>query len=235
MGHSLSRSLSMIIGLLLISAVSTSQNYSYTLTKDSSSYISLNGASTVAGAQSWLNKSFGLHLPFQFNFCGTASDSITIDNNGFINFHSQINMSLVAFNSYTANKDTNAAYVSLISEQLEGTAGNHILKIQFSNLSENNLSAYDYLNYQVWLYENGNKIEFHIGANAHALQQNADAAFPVLLGILNRNMDGSTTNGYLVTGAASSPAGVALPSGEGLQYISSTPSSGIIYRLTPAF
>lgn len=235
MCNALSRSLLMTVGLLLISAAIFSQNYIYSLSTDSSSYTSLSGATTIAGTQSWLNKSFGLRLPFQFNLCGTPSDSITIDNNGFINFQSSINMSLVAFNSYTANKDTNNVYVSLISQQLEGTSGNRILKIQFANLSENNLSALDYLNYQVWLYENGNKIEFHIGANARAAQQNAETAFPVLMGILNRNMDGENSNGYLVTGAASSPTGLALPSGEGLQYINATPASGIIYRFTPAF
>jgi hypothetical protein len=144
------------------------QNFNYTLSKDSTTYTALSGATYLSTGENWSNKKYSIHIPFHFNFCGSTADSIiTIEGNGFIVMNQSKQLSIVAFNSFTSNKDTNQSYTSSIAYLTSGSQGNHITKIEFKNLSQNQLSNADYLNYQVWLYENGNKIEFHIGANSY--------------------------------------------------------------------
>lgn len=208
----------------------TAQNFGYALTKDSTTYTALTNASSVSTGENWNSKSFPLHLPFQFNFCGSTSDSLTIEGNGFIVFDKVKELSIVAFNNFRSNKDTNQSYVSSISYVNTGSQGNRITKIEFKNLSQNKLSSDDYLNYQVWIYENGNKVEIHTGANSYSDKED----FSSLMGIINRNMD-TDTKAYLVSGNPSSPSGQAISGDSELVYVNNIPNGGIVYTLTPTF
>lgn len=208
------------------------QNFSYSFAKDSSQYNSIANPYVLSSNESWVNKNFGLHLPFQFNFCGSHTDSINIETNGFLVFDIANQFAIVAFNNFGCKKDTNQNYTASIGYVIEGAEGNRIVKIEYKNLAQGILSNYDYLNYEIWLYENGNKIEYHIGANSYSNESGEGIA--ALIGIINRNMD-TENKAYLVTGNPSIPA-VQIVSGENeLLYLSNIPYSGTIYTLTPTF
>lgn len=56
-----------------------------------------------------------------------------------------------------------ASSQSPISYKLTGGAGNHILKIQWQNAGFWDGTGSDYINFQVWLYQQSGTIEFHYG------------------------------------------------------------------------
>jgi hypothetical protein len=205
-----------------------SQNFNYNLQKDSTAYTPIAGADVISAGQDFQSKSFVLHLPFSFNFCGTKTDSIKIEGNGFIVFDQVRGLAVIAFNSFSSNQDTAAKINSSILFQVTGTQGNRVATIEFNNLSQNILSENDYLNYQIKLYENGNKIIFHIGDNSYS-----NAAMSVMLGLINKNMDGST-NAFLISGNPSQPSGQQITSGMDFSNLNNVPSKDISYTLTPS-
>jgi hypothetical protein len=221
----------LIILLSLAAATAGSaQNFSYSLIKDSSAYTCLAGCQVLSAGENFMSKRFTLHLPFQFNFCGSSTDSLVIEGNGFISFDEQKGLSLVAFNNFSSRNDTSHAYTSSISSLAEGSGENRIVKIQFSHLAQYTLSSSDFLDYQVWLYENGNRIEFHIGTNSFSGYDE----LPQLLGMINRKMN-TENKAFLLSGAVSSPGTQLISGDDPFVYLNTIPSAGIIYKLSPSF
>jgi|SRR6218665_577483 len=221
--------LCLFIGSCLHSAVA--QTFGYSLQKDSSAYTALSGATVISAGENFRSKSFMLDIPFAFSVCGGAADSVCIEGNGFLVFNKEKGTAAVAFNSFGSNKDTAQQYSSSILSLTIGTPGNRILKLEFRSVSQNMLSVNDYLSYQVWLYESSNKIEFHTGASAYAMQ---GSEAPVLLGLVNKNMD-TEDKAYLVSGDPAAPAGQLISGESGLVYLNTVPSEGTFITLTPTF
>jgi hypothetical protein len=71
------------------------------------------------------------------------------------------------------------------------------------------------------LYENGNKIEFHIGPNAYA---SSTLLFSEQLGLIHKELNTTTGN-------SPSPTGTLISG----MYINNIPSEGTIYTFTPLF
>jgi hypothetical protein len=216
---------------LVLFRVLQAQNFNYSLAKDSLAYQPFTTATVIAGQEDWANEKFSLQLPFQFNCAGVITDSLTIESNRFISFGKNKRLALVAFNNFINNIDTTQTFVSTIAYVFSGTAGNRIAKIEFKNLSISQFSDTDYFSYQLWLYENGNKIEFHIGPNAYA---SPTLVFPELVGLINRMMN-TTEVAYLATGNPSSPTGTLISGSIDLLYINNVPSQGITYTFIPLF
>jgi len=222
--------LALLLGIGIYSA--PAQTFSYDLQKDSSGYTVLSGAVVLSTAENFRSKSFTVDIPFAFNFCGSAADSITIEGNGFIVFNKEKATAIVAYTNFGSNKDTTMGYSSSILCKAEGDSGNKIFKIEFKNLSQSSLSANDHLSYQVWLYENGNKIEFHTGTNSYAGTPGIE--IPVLLGLINKNMD-TENNAFLLYGDPHNPSGQLIAAGIGFVYLDNVPAEGTIIKLTPTF
>lgn len=220
----------LFIGLCLHPAMA--QTFGYSLQKDSSAYVPLSGATVLSAGENFRSKSFMLDIPFAFNFCGTSADSVCIEGNGFLVFDKGKGTAVVAFNNFGSNKDTAQQYASSILSVPTGTAGNRILKLEFRSLSQNRLSVHDYLSYQVWLYENGNKVEFHTGPNA--CSHVPDLELPFLMGLINKSMD-TETKAYLVSGDPAAPVGQLIIGESGLVYLNNVPLEGTVITLTPTF
>ena len=221
--------LSLLMGIC--QHIATAQLFGYSLQKDSAAYASLSGATVISTGENFRSKSFMLDIPFAFNFCGAAADSVCIEGNGFIVFDKEKGTAAVAFNNFGSNKDTAQNYTSSILSLTAGTSGNRILKLEFRSVSQNVLSINDYLSYQVWLYENGNKVEFHTGTNSYAVQP---SDVQILLGLINKNMD-TENKAYLISGDPAAPTGQVISGEAGLVYLNTVPSEGTVITLTPTF
>jgi hypothetical protein len=220
------------IAIFIISAMGArSQNFSYGLAKDSSAYSDLTGVTTLLAGETFTNKHPGFHLPFSFNFCGTTTDTLVIETNGFIVFDRWNQISLVSFNAFSGYKDSLNQYVASINYTITGSSGNRIVKIEFKNLSMNGYTFYDRISYQVWLYENGNKIEYHIGPNYYST---LEEGIPILIGAINQEMD-TEDKAFLISGNPVSPSGAILSGEDDFLYLNNIPFEGTIYRLTPLF
>lgn len=221
----------LLLQLLLAAGRLHAQSFSYGLTRDSLAYEALDAPQTIVSNQNWISKSFSVQLPFTFNFCGTLTDSMYICGNGFIDFNTTKKLAIMAFNSFSSQRDTTQQYAGAISYETTGAAGSRITKIQFSNVAQSQLSAFDHLSYQVWLYEGSNVIEFHIGDNAYA---NTANNIPVAMGVLNR-LGTSASRGYFISGNQLSPSGALIGSTDNLDYLNAIPAAGVIFKLTPSF
>lgn len=220
-----------LLAALLLTCRLHAQNFSYSVSRDSAAYIPLDAPQTIAANQNWISKNFIVHLPFSFNFCGSLTDSVSIYGNGFIDFNIASKLAIIAFNSFSSQRDTAQQYAGTISYQVTGAGSSRILKIQFSDVAQSQFSAFDYLNYQVWLYEGSNAIEFHIGNNSYS---NAPNSMPVALGVLNR-MGTSSSRGYFISGSPFSPAGQLIGNDDELSYLTTIPAAGVILKLSPSF
>lgn len=215
-----------------ICSISIAQNFSYSFTKDSSSYNSISNPTVLVANETWVNKRFKVNIPFEFNFCGFSSDSIIIENNGFLILNNNLQLAIVAFNNFSGNKDTNNNYTASIGYSIDGSDGNRILKIEYKNLSQAKLSDVDNLNYQLWLYESNNKIEIHIGGNSYGTLDGT--LQPVLLGCINRNGN-SDPKGFLVKGSQLDYSAETISVSNDLIYLDNVPFEGVVLRLTPTF
>lgn len=220
----------LVSGLMLCSGTIFAQNFNFSLVKDSSSYTELSSPQVVSSGESFLNKRFTIHFPFAFNFCGSSTDSLIIEN-GYVVFNPLEKWSLISFNDFSSNKDTLQSYPASISYAVSGTGGNRILKIEFKNLSRNTYSYYDNLSYQIWLYENGSTIEYHIGNNSYALL--TENEMQIILGAINQQMD-TDDKAFLISGDPSTPGGQTISGDNELVFLTNMPCRGILYRLTPS-
>jgi hypothetical protein len=213
---------------LCLCAKTEAQSFSYTTQRDSSSYVPLAGANTLLVNSSFENGALGFALPFQFSGCDHETDTVIIEPNGFIVLDKEHEFAVVAFNEFRANADTAGILNYSVSYLTAGVTGSRICKIQFYNFSQGILSSQDFLSYQVWLHENGNKISFHIGNNSYSTIEEHS----LLMGVINRKMD-SANKAYLLSGSQSSPTGNIVTNEGELVYLSGFPAQGVFYTLTP--
>ncbi len=134
--------------------------------------------------------------------------------------------------------------VSPISYQLEGPPGNAIFKLEWKNVGfygEWNASNtfYNTTNFQLWIYQNTNVIEFRYGPNtikSGSLLQYFGTGPLVFMG-KNAAFDGSGWEGlWAVGGDPQNPNITFIPSGQqplAAQALTGEPASGTVYRFAP--
>jgi len=131
---------------------------------------------------------------------------------------------------------------SPISYQLTGTAPSRIAIIEFKNAgfydeSDIHGTNNDYVNFQVWLYENGHALEFHFGASviSHATDYFFQAGGKPVFAFadsLNSN-SGTVATLYYLKGNKTAPTLDSATTIAVTDGISAWPDSGAVYRFTP--
>lgn len=122
---------------------------------------------------------------------------------------------------------------------MEGAVGNRILKLEIANAGfadefYSDSTVDDYINMQVWLYENGNIIEYRYGSSSVT-----DFATYFPLGMLTgfvKNIDFASSSFdmmYILGGDPSSPVIDSLSQGVFSTGLIAFPDSGTVYRFTP--
>src|SRR5690606_26849288 len=122
-------------------------------------------------SQSGLTWSF--MLPFTFNAAGTnylgltySGQNVELVSTKYDNV--QLYSTDINENDRTPSNQTTS--ISPVGYKVEGANGNRIVKLQFKNVGStiefaSNNTTNVYTNVQIWLYENGNVIEYRIGDN----------------------------------------------------------------------
>jgi hypothetical protein len=221
-----------IFGLLNVFENVNAQSISYQFSKSNSTYQPLTSYTSIIENSDFSDKNIKIPTTFPYLINGFNQDSLTIWGNGFVQIDDLNEMAIVLFNCYGSRTDSTGNFTSSIRSESSGIEGNKILKIQFSNLSMISNSPDDFLNYQIWLYENNSKIEFRIGNNYFVSQE--DLKIPLLVGIINQEMD--TENiAVVLNGNPLNPTKTLISIGTTLefQYLNYLPPSGTIYTLIP--
>jgi hypothetical protein len=218
------------LAMLLSSGIARGQDFDYSFSAATGAYQPLSGATTVASGYNWSAAKFKVPIGFAFQFNGQAFDSMAIEPNGFVKFNSF--NAIIAYYSAGCKQDTNNVY-SLLSYSITGTAGSKIFKLEYAGCGYDKHDAAESISWQVWLYQQDNKVEIRTGTTSYpgAIDSTGSSPTP-LIGLINPMQDG-TVNGLLITGSGTSPSSQPVSQGGDLYYLDFVPPAGRVYTFTP--
>jgi hypothetical protein len=187
-------------------------NPMYSFSKFTSAYNAISGT-TVSGGQKWDDFNYNIPIGFTFTLYAQSSNTINIgwggqlftfddpDNGPFVTFLAGMFEDLCD-RAYDPNVDIEGdpGGLSPISYTTVGSVGSRICKIQIANAGfygENDLYATStsFVNFQIWLYETSNRIEFRYGSID--IQNPSDNVFNSVTGFvtgLAESVDVNTAN-----------------------------------------
>jgi len=169
------------IFFLLLVAISLNTSaqvmYPYSFSSATQVYQNLVSPTDIAAGFSWDDSVFTVPLGFNFKWStqGNTINSIQVNANGILYAPLDTvqifgeNLFTRAMMPYSADLcdktfNTTQTGISAISYLTSGTAGSKICKIEYRNMGFYfDSAAVDSTNFQIWLYEGSNKIEYHYG------------------------------------------------------------------------
>lgn len=203
----------------------------YKFSKSSASYQALSGSSTIKASE---YPSFPGSYPVPNlqprlkTFNKLMGDTLEVGANGFVvSLGPDRAFALDPFLAPLHPRDSLAG----IYYQVSGSTGNRLLKIEWRNMGLDSNASGDFVNFQLWLYEADQKIEFHYGpSNVTSNNVFGGATGPsVIITLLNTSFS-SAYYFYSLTGAADNPQ--FKNPGNGNDNIDGIPSSGTVYNFS---
>jgi hypothetical protein len=212
---------------IIITFGARSQNFDYSVANSQSQFVFISDSvKTITDSTTWDDNTFQIAIGFPFSFAGQVFDSVKIRTNGTFTFDQDNKYNFVAlYKNFISEINENGYSTSPITKELITLPdGNKRLKIEFQNaLFYSSSGAKVHTNFQVWLNQQYNTIEFHMG-NTDVNVSNEGC----LMGLINMNGGGSAL-GYLLQGSTSSPTGVTVSKGSDAVQLGSIPPSGTTY------
>lgn len=225
--------------LLSLTAFGVNAQNVYNFSASQSTYIDLANPISMNNGQSWDIDTFGpVTIPFAFAIDGVTVDSLAFDDDYFLLMAPDSDPDtgegfyyLDASTAYIQDRSSNNTSVSPISYKVDGAAGNRIFKVEVKNAGIEEASSSLYLNFQIWLYESDNAIEFHYGQHniTNITDVNEDG---ILFSGISSNEDA-----YLLYGSAANPTYGEFTEDtfpEDAVTFDSYPANGTVYKFTPA-
>lgn len=224
----------------------TTQAQTYTLSVTNNAYTNLTGSTSLNNGVVWDDPAFTFPIGFDFQLYNTVFNTAYIHPDGLGNVitaapnAANTMPTLIPIGIDIVDRGfVSGTSLSNISYKLEGTSPNRILKMEWNNagflgdLSVNGTST-DFLNFQVWLYETSNIVEYRYGPSsitfpADSFEGNSGPSV-ALFPLVNFNT-GQPTAGLVLSGAANTPSSSTTTT---QSYLTGMPSSGITYRFTPS-
>ncbi len=219
----------------------------YTITTSTATYADLTSPISVNNGQVWDFDDFGPYqVPFSFKVAGQVITHFAFQDDNFI-FLTGLNEDtddfyyLLASGIYIQDKNFNEGVSqSPIGYKVEGNAGSRILKMQVKNagsedealtLQTNNL----FLNFQVWIYEGTNVIEYRYGNTNITASNMSVIEDGIQMGIVSMN----EVYGCALYGNPASPTVAEFFNGQqvdpNIDYVMTTyPTNGRVYKFTPS-
>jgi hypothetical protein len=235
-----------LLSIFAFSAITlaNAQEFPYPFEVLNEPYVDLVEPISVSGNELWDDPEYIVPIGFEFQLFDSPISQLYILPPGsqIVNSLSQKTTELLfPYLSDIMNASIDEA-VSPISYLLDGTEGSYIFKLEFKNVGF--YSEYESLgtfanttNFQVWLYQGSNVIEYRFGENT-IKSGNLIHIFGngPLVGMGQQvALDGSSWSGFWsLTGDPSNPTITAIPTGTQFftseQILSGEPLSGTVYR-----
>lgn len=184
--------------------------FDYTFTPSTDLYAELQNPAVLTNALVWDEETYSVALGFTFYVGNKGFDTISVNTNGYLTFvNHSVSETYVAMVLGNADlQDRGAGTVtaqSPISYQIDGIIGSQIIKIQYKNVGFFDGVASDSANFQIWIYENLDKIEYRFGQSSIS---NSSIVFQGNLGASCGLFVADATNlltGFSLTNAATFP------------------------------
>lgn len=231
-----------LLALLCCLTFSFYSSAQYTFSTTTGTYTALSNPISLNQGTVWTqNTTYPLN--FNFEVYGKNFTTLEVNAGGGIQFSTSTHERLDVARStngglYLNDKGTSSSQ-SAIGYEISGTPGNQILKVEWINAGfPQGMPWYDstdFIDFQIWLFENDNHIEVHIGPNkfdAYSFAAGGNPNDPTL-SILLKYDDCSNILG--VTGAANNPSYNFFDyCSFNATSIHGSPNPGIIYNFQPA-
>ena len=224
----------------------------YNFSVDKGVYTDLVGTTSLNNGQVWDDPNLVIPIGFNFLLFDQEISSIAISDFGlggflFASVPSDPNLAMIVLPygadvidrgyDFTTGGGTSQSNISYL---VEGEPGSKILKVEWNNvgfyseLSEDNVST-DFTNFQMWLHQGSNLIEYRYGPNSitqpDLCYENGVGTYLGLVGGYDINEDTITSApNYLITGEPSSPTAIQLGSQQSPPTLDGTIPNGTIYR-----
>jgi hypothetical protein len=193
------------VGLLLpkMSMAQSGVTFPYTYATSINAYVPLDStASVILGSTAWDDTTVAFTLPFAFKLIDSTTTHLTLDANGGIDYLSDFEFpKIMCFHSDYIDRGN-----SQVLLKTTGIAPSRIAKIEYKNVgfyNDNDSIVVDSANFQLWLYEGSNKIEYRAGGS---YTPNVDFSFdsgdPMFIGLIytDEGLVGSTNDTCHVIG-----------------------------------
>lgn len=216
-----------IITLFFLLGTILVQAQTYTLESSNEPYEDLVGSTSLNNGQVWDDPAFTVPLGFEFTIGNFTFDTLFIIDEGLgggISNLAEVTTSPASFIIPVGQDIIDLGYdadtsMSEISFLTTGDAGSRILKIEYNNIGFiDDPAVSDFMNFQVWLYETSNTLEYRYGLSQIDSPNDSfeELSGPIVGFIPNANLDDGIlfSEGYLLEGDPANPTLVVLPIGD---------------------
>lgn len=210
----------------------------YTLTTLSEPYTDLTGATSINNGELWDDPEYVVPIGFAFELNGNMVTALQFFGSGSLLAAPAADPDLLTavfpFEMDLIDRgEINGTSISPLSYKVEGSPGSRICKIEWKNAGSfeelNEANSLDmFINFQLWLYEGSNRIEFHFGSNNINDPDLFFGGFGIYLGTTDINPDTDELyNPHFFGGTIDAPFLI-----ESAEPIEGTPTPGTVYRLS---
>lgn len=239
------KNLLVLASFMILSGTSVfSQEFPYAFSTYNESYTPLGESTDLLGDELWDDPEVFIPIGFDFTLFGNTTDELLLLPPGAQVVTDIIKGSvtdlMMPYFADVMNADT-LEVVSPILYSLEGEPGDLIFKLQWTNVGffgefSESETFFNTTNFQIWLYENGNVVEYRYGDNTI---KSPDVVHffgtPACLIGNGVSLDGNSWAGlWAVAGDPANPNLVAVPSGfqdfTEEHLLNAEPPSGTVYR-----
>ncbi len=235
-----------ILLMLLFPALLFSQtNFQFTVLNDP--YQDLVGSTSLNNGQTWDDPGYFIPLGFDFEISTHIFNSIYIVNwsvggtlstspnfSGIVPFFYPIGQDIIDLGYGTGSSLSNISYLT------EGNAGNRILKIEWNNVGFfDDSTESDFMNFQMWLYEGSNIIEYRYGpSQINNPNESFEGETGPSVGIISSydiDIDDLADNAFLLSDNPANPNVIVLEPGDTPvnEALLGMIPDGTVYRFTP--
>lgn len=212
-------------------------------------YVNLTNSISLNNGMYWDDPEYTIPIGFDFEIGGKTISTLYISFGDAIissEYDSTDDLAMLSILSPEVDLEDNGNEnnsLSNISYITEGSIGDRIFKLEWDNAGFFAEPSSEYVNFQLWLYEDDYKVEYRYGASNitnPAIQFEEDGGpYIFLLPSYNDNDFNETLNkpAYFLSGDPNNPTVTeVLPGDENLfegEPLTSMPDSGTVYRFTP--
>jgi hypothetical protein len=161
----------LLINTLITVNVFGQSIFDYTFTPSTDAYSELQNPTVLTNGTVWDEETYLLALGFTVYIGDAGFDTVSVNTNGYLTFvNHSVNETCAAMVLGNADlQDRGAGTVttkSPISYEIDGNIGSQIVKIQYKNAGFFDGISSDSVNFQIWIYENLDKIEYRFGQSS---------------------------------------------------------------------
>lgn len=224
--------------------------YTYNFNVSNEPYTDLTGSTSLNNGQVWDDPTYAIPIGFDFQISTEVFNTIYFPDFGlggslsnvFDEFVQDafalmipIGQDIIDLGDWTGVSQSNLSY------KTEGVAGSQILKIEWNNVGFwEDMTGADYMNFQVWLYEGSNIIEYRYGPNQINNPQGSfegeTGPIVYLIPLINFDTDEIEEDAYLLSGDPSNPTVIVVEAGDEPQgpiALQGMIPDGTVYTFTP--